>query len=236
MAKTKGVLYLIPSFLFPETRHMMSSHVIEMTGRIRYYFVENLRSARRFLKTMDRSIDIDACSFSVVNVSQPPDLGLLRKWLDAGREIGLISEAGYPCIADPGEILVREAHRLEARVIPLPGPNAMLMALAASGLNGEAFSFSGYLPIPAAERVKSLRELEKRMRHRRETQIIMETPYRNNTLMADMLTHLESRTHLCVAVDITGPSEFIETRSIADWQGKVPDLHKRPAVFLLGAP
>jgi 16S rRNA (cytidine1402-2'-O)-methyltransferase len=236
MTHTKGALYLIPSFLFPGTVQMMSPHLIEITGRITHYFVENLRTARRFLRALDGSKDIDACHFSVVNVTEPADVALLGRWLESGLEVGVISEAGYPCIADPGEVLVREAQRLGARVIPLVGPNAMLMALAASGLNGEAFAFAGYVPREAAARVKALKELEKRARQRGETQILMETPYRNNQLLGDMLRHLDPATELCVAADITAPTEYIRTLRIGDWKGQLPDLHKRPAVFLLGAP
>ena len=236
MTHTKGVLYLIPSFLFPGTTQMMSPHLIETTGRITHYFVENLRTARRFLRALDGSKDIDACHFSWLTVTEPADVALLGRWLESGLEVGVISEAGYPCIADPGEVLVREAQRLGARVIPLVGPNAMLMALAASGLNGEAFAFAGYVPREAAARVKALKELEKRARQRGETQILMETPYRNNQLLGDMLRHLDPATELCVAADITAPTEYIRTLRIGDWKGQLPDLHKRPAVFLLGAP
>jgi len=234
MSKVKGILYLIPSWLSPGTQAMMPPVVVEVTRRIRHYFVENERSARRFLKAMDRTIDIDACTFSLVNVTEKPDRAMLQQWLMEDKEIGVISEAGYPCIADPGELLVREAHRLGAKVVPLSGPNAMIMALAASGLNGERFCFSGYLPIRSSDRIRSLKVLEKKMLQTQETQIFMETPYRNNALVQDMLAHLQPSTQLCIAADITAPSEYIETHRIQEWAGKVPDLHKRPAVFLLG--
>lgn len=210
--------------------------IAEVTARVRHYFVENERSARRFLRAVDPSFDIDGCEFSVVSVSDAPDLGLLGRWIAGGLEVGVISEAGYPCIADPGEWVVREAHRIGAQVVPLPGPNAMLMALAASGLNGEQFRFSGYLPRQSSDRVRSLRQLEKRALESGETQLFMETPYRNNQLLHDMVENLRPTTQLCIAVDITAPSEYIETRSIGDWARQAPDLHKRPAVFLLGAP
>lgn len=236
MSMTLGALYLIPSCLAPETPGMIPSDTREAAQRIRHYFVENERSARRFLRSLDRSFDIDACRFSLVNVTESPDLALLGKWLGEGLEVGVISEAGFPCIADPGERIVAEAHRLGARVVPLAGPNAMLMALAASGLNGERFCFSGYLPIQATERAAALKALEKRVLQQNETQLFMETPYRNNALAADILKQVNPALFLCLAADLTAPSQYIRTRRIADWKGQLPDLHKRPVVFLLGQP
>lgn len=236
MSHASGVLYLIPSLLFPDTASLLPGEVSAVIRETRHYFVENARSARRFLKALDRMLDINACEFSGIGKTQSPDLVRLRKWLEAGMRVGVISEAGYPCIADPGEALVREAHRIGATVIPLVGPNAMLMALAASGLNGEQFCFSGYLPIRSPERVKALKALEKRILQSGETQIFMETPYRNNQMLRDVLHHVQPSMLLCIATDITGPTQFIGTHEIRDWKQQVPDLNKRPSVFLLGRP
>lgn len=153
-----------------------------------------------------------------------------------GDDAGLVSEAGYPCVADPGSGLVALAHRAGARVVPLVGPNAMLMALAASGLNGQRFRFSGYLPIDSKGRVKALLDLEREAWADGSTQLFMETPYRNHALLKDIVEHCRPQTLLCVACDLTAPGEYIRTRPVGEWHKGAPDLHKRPAVFLLGRP
>jgi 16S rRNA (cytidine1402-2'-O)-methyltransferase len=233
MHPIKGSLYLIPSLLSPDTAKMMPPYIAEVVNNLHHFFVENERSVRRFLKVLDPAITIDDRHFCVMDAHHPPDTRQLDGWLKTGLSVGVISEAGYPCIADPGNVLAREAHRLGARVIPLVGPNAMLMALAASGFNGQRFCFSGYVPIKGPERVTILKALEKKALSTGETQIFMETPYRNNALLGDIIQYLHAQTMLCVAADITAPTEFISTRSIREWQGNLPDLHKRPAVFLL---
>lgn len=234
MQPDAGAFYIIPSLLSPEGSDTLPAYITPIVRRLRYFFVENERTARRFLKSLDRTLDIDAIRFSVVDTHHAPEVPLLKSWLKEGREVGLLSEAGYPCIADPGSKLVREAHRLGARVVPLVGPNAMLMALAASGLNGQQFRFCGYVPVKEPARGQALRELEKRALQTGETQIFMETPYRNRTLLQDLLTHCHPDTLLCIASDITAPQEQIQTRSLKDWKRAMPDLHKKPAVFLLG--
>ena len=234
MQDTKGILYLIPSFLSPGAANSLAPDFITTLTGIKHFFVENLRSARRFLKTVNQDISIDDLQFSLTDTHHPADLKCLRQWIKAGVSIGIISEAGYPCIADPGNVLVREAHILGAAVVPLVGPNAMLMALAASGFNGQNFTFSGYVPVRNPERAQAIKALEKKVLHEGATQIFMETPYRNNALLQDILTHCHDNTMLCVAVDITAPDEFIRSQSIKDWKNSIPDIHKRPAVFLLG--
>jgi 16S rRNA (cytidine1402-2'-O)-methyltransferase len=233
MSGIKGELYLIPALLSQDSAYILPGYITEVVKSLHHFFVENERSARRFLKILDQSITIDDRHFSIIDSRHAPDINLLRHWLNTGRNAGIISEAGYPCIADPGNLLVTEAHRLGARVIPLVGPNAMLMALAASGFNGQRFCFNGYLPVKSSERIKSLKKLERRMLQTGETQIFMETPYRNNAMVSDVLTCCEPETMFCIAADITAPTEFIRTRSIKAWKDAVPDLHKRPAVFLL---
>lgn len=234
MQDTKGKLYLVPSALTVGRSEDIAPGFIRTVTAIQHFFVENLRSARRFLKRVNPDIIIDELTFSVMDKHQAIDLTLLKKWLGNGKDVGLISEAGYPCIADPGNVLVKTAHGMAARVIPLVGPNAMLMALAASGFDGQHFCFSGYIPIHTAERIKTLRELENRAVLDGQTQIFMETPYRNNALLSDILTHLRETTMLCIAADLTAPTEFILSQAIKAWKGRIPDLHKRPAVFLLG--
>lgn len=235
MQDTKGKLYLIPSLLDPEATDMMAPGFIRIVTGIHHFFVENLRSARRFLKAVNKDIRIEELTFSVMDKHSPADAALLGRWLTEGWNTGVLSEAGYPCIADPGNSLVRAAYGVGARVVPLVGPNAMLMALAASGFNGQRFSFSGYLPVRSPERIKAIKELENKAAHTGETQIFMETPYRNNALLHDILTHCGDNTLLCVAADLTGPSEFIQSKPVRLWRKQIPDLHKRPAVFLLGS-
>ncbi|TAN18289.1 MAG: SAM-dependent methyltransferase [Chitinophagaceae bacterium] len=227
-------LYIIPSFLSTENTHIFPESFIKKVISIRHFFVENERSARRFLKTLDKSVVIDNIRFMPVNDQENPDLNTFKEWLTQEKEVGIISEAGYPCVADPGNILIKAAHQLGAKVIPLVGPNAMIMALAASGFNGQRFAFSGYLPVKMPARVKTLKELEKKLMHTGETQIFMETPYRNNALIKDVIENCMPQTLFCIAADITGPTEFIKTQSIKNWKQSIPDLNKRPAVFLLG--
>lgn len=234
MENKPSCLYMIPSFLSPENTSLFPESFIKIVIGIHHFFVENERSARRFLKALDKSVVIDNIQFNLVNNHEKPDLNILKQWLNQGNDVGIISEAGYPCIADPGNILVKEAHHLGVKVIPLVGPNAMLMALAASGLNGQQFAFSGYLPVKMPERIKALKDLEKKMMYAGETQIFMETPYRNNALVSDILQHCQPETLLCIAADITSASEFIKTKKIKDWEKSVPELNKRPAVFLFG--
>lgn len=234
MQDTKGILYLIPSLLSPGTADGLAPGFIKTVSGIQHFFVENIRSARRFLKTVNKDIDIDQLEFSLMDKHHPVDLNRLRQWLKNGYKVGVISEAGYPCIADPGNIVVREAHILGASVVPLTGPNAMLMALAASGFNGQHFCFSGYVPVRNPERMQAIKALERKVLQEGATQIFMETPYRNNALLQDILTHCQDNTMLCVAADITAPNEFIRSQSIKAWKKSVPDLHKRPAVFILG--
>lgn len=234
MPSADGSLYLIPALLSQDTAHVLPAYIGGTAGRLRHFFVENERTARRFLRMLDRDIPIDTLSFSLVNTHHAPDTGRLERWLREGFDVGVLSEAGYPCIADPGNLLVKKAHQIGARVIPLVGPNSMLLALAASGFNGQQFCFSGYIPVKGPERMTALRKLEKKVLDTGETQLFMDTPYRNNALLQDMVSCLRPGTALCIAADLTAPGELIRTRSIGEWKKDMPDLHKRPAVFLLG--
>lgn len=229
-----GTLHLIPVPLAPEATATIPNYVQEKAVKIRHYFVENTRTARRFLKSFDRSVDIDSIEFSEVNNQVEPDLNLLKEWLTAGYEVGLMSEAGCPAVADPGSVVVNAAQTLGALVIPYVGPNSILMSLMASGFNGQQFRFIGYLPVKDPQRTKAIKDLEQRVIKESETQIFIETPYRNNQLVNDLIAHCKPHTKLCIALDITNNDSMIQTKMLTEWSKSLPDLHKRPTIFLLG--
>ena len=226
-------LYLIPIPIAENGLHTLSDEVKTITGDLQYYFVENIRTARRFLKALHPAIVIDDLHFSEIDKHDGPDMSLLVTWLGNGYNIGVMSEAGCPGIADPGSILVKKAHELNADVIPLTGPNSIILALMASGLNGQSFAFTGYLPLKDPERSHRIKELEQHSTREKQTQAFIETPYRNNTLLEDMLKNCRGNTLLCIAQNITSPDAFIKTRSISEWKKNKPALAKLPAVFLL---
>ncbi|MFI3239593.1 MAG: SAM-dependent methyltransferase [Bacteroidales bacterium] len=201
---------------------------------IRYFIVENIRSARRFLKKCDKSINIDELTFYTLNThTKSEEISDFLTPLINGNSIGVISEAGCPAIADPGADVVAIAQRKGLRVIPLVGPSSILMSLMGSGFNGQSFTFHGYLPIDAAERSRKFKEMERAININNQTQIFIETPYRNNKLIAEMIRTLPKNILLCIASDITGEKESIKTLSINDW-GKInPTYDKIPAIFLL---
>ena len=230
----KGKVYLIPCPISDPGNFSIPSYVLPTLSRLKYYFVENERSARRYLKSMDPAIMIDQLELYLINENHPPDLIKLKEILLSGKDIGIISEAGCPGIADPGNLVVREAHRLGARVIPLVGPSSILLALISSGLNGQQFQFLGYLPVKPPERMQRLRELDIQVRKNNQTLIFMETPYRNGQLIRDILETCQEGTSLCIAASITGPQEFIRTLTIREWKMNIPVLGKVPAIFLLG--
>ncbi len=230
-----GKLYLIPCPLSEAALHTIPVSTREIARQLKYFFVENERSARRYLKALDRSIVIDELHFHLMNEHHPPDITAAKTLLAAGENIGIISEAGCPAVADPGNVVVAAAQEAGARVIPLTGPNSILLALMASGMNGQNFQFTGYLPVKPPGRGEMIKELEAISRQRNQTQAFIETPYRNNQLLRDILAHCKDQTLLCIAADITGPAEFIRTRTIREWKKELPDLHKRPTIFLLGS-
>jgi len=202
---------------------------------LRYFFAENIRTARRYLRSIDKAMNIEEVQFAEINNLVPPDIALLEKWLKEGNDIGIMSEAGCPAMADPGSILVAKAHEMNVTVIPLTGPSSVLLALIASGFNGQGFRFNGYLPVKDPLRSKAIKELEQVSASRNETQIFIETPYRNNQLLQELLRNCKHATRICIAADITGDNETIKTLSVAEWKKQVPDLHKIPVVFLLMA-
>lgn len=234
-AKVPGRLYFIPVPLAEQALHTIPESVKALSCRLKYYFVENVRTARRYLKSIDRSVDIDAIQFAEINTQTAPDLNLLQQWLQAGHEVGMMSEAGCPGMADPGSLLAARAQEMGALVTPLTGPSSVLLALMASGFNGQGFRFAGYLPVKDPQRSKAIKELEQLAAQRNETQIFIETPYRNNQLLQELLRLCRHSTKLCIAADVTSEQEYIRTLTVGDWTKAAPDLHKRPVVFLLMA-
>ena len=230
-----GTLFLIPVTLGDSpVQHVIPAYVLELVDRLDHFIVEDLRSARRYLKKAGITKAIDDLSFYLLNEhTEDQATEELLAVLTNGNDAGLMSEAGIPAVADPGSGLVALAHRHGIRVVPLAGPSSILMALMASGMNGQSFRFHGYLPVKKPQRLNSLRKIEKIALETGETQVFMETPYRNMSLLEDILSSCRDNTLLCIAADISLDAETIKTRTIREWKGKLPDIHKRPAVFLL---
>jgi 16S rRNA (cytidine1402-2'-O)-methyltransferase len=230
----KGKIYLIPVTLGGEDfKDVIPEKAIEITRRLRHFVVEDIRSARRYLRLIDRAFPIDETVFFELNEhTGESDISHFLDPAINGLDIGLMSEAGLPGIADPGAKLVSLAHRKKITVTPLSGPSSIIMALISSGMNGQNFSFNGYLPVKPAERAAKLRELEKKAQEGY-AQIFMETPYRNQKMMECILETCKNDSLLCIAADITLPSESIITMRISEWKINIPDLNKRLAVFVL---
>lgn len=232
------MVYLVPSLLNDQATATLPAYVVDAVKNCTVFFVENERTARRYLKSIWKEINIDACEWVLADkttVSLPETRRHFEAALQAQKNIAILSEAGCPGVADPGQQLVAIAHEHQHPVKPLVGPNSILLALMASGLNGQQFCFNGYLPIAAAERVQRIKALERESARKQETQIFMETPYRNKALLDTLLNTCHNHTRLCIAVSITGPEESIQTRTIADWKQRKPELNKQPAIFLLQA-
>ncbi|WP_346863691.1 SAM-dependent methyltransferase [uncultured Draconibacterium sp.] len=231
-----AALYLVPNVLAEgDWQLVMPAQIETILTNTRFFIVENIRTARRFMKQVNRDINIDECTFYEINKrTQVQDLPRFLKPLVDGKDIAVISEAGCPGVADPGADVVRMAHQRGFKVVPIVGPSSILLALMASGLNGQNFAFKGYLPVKPIERTKEIAALEKRIIIEKQTQIFIETPYRNNQLIADLLKTCSPSTLLCIAANITGEQEYIVTKTIQEWKGKTPDLHKQPVIFLLG--
>lgn len=232
----KGTLHLIPTPLSePGSGFTLVPFDKGFIKTIRTYIVEDMRSARRFLKTLDKSIDIDSLNF--IELNEHTDLSKTGSFLNdalLGNDIGLLSEAGLPCVADPGHAVVRLAHEKGIEVNPLLGPSSLMMALMGSGMNGQSFVFHGYLPVKPAERQSKLKEIERDCRKSNKTQIFIETPYRNHSLLDAIVSACRPDLMLCIAADLSLPTQFIDTKAVQLWKNNFPDLHKRPAVFLLG--
>ncbi len=231
----ENALYLIPVTLGDqEPALVLPVKVFQVIGELEEFIVENERTARRFLRKSGYTRNFDTVKFHLLNKHTLPEE--LAPFLDSvknGKAVGLLSEAGVPCIADPGAVVVQLCHQHSLRVIPLTGPSSLLLALMASGFNGQNFAFHGYLPIQKPELRQKLRELEASIYQRDQTQIFIETPYRNDKLIENILSHCQPQTRLCIATDITLDTEWISTRPVSWWRQHKPTLHKRPSVFLL---
>lgn len=248
MSTLPGTLYLIPNTLGPSEAddalaHVIPEHVQARTASLDYFVAENAKTARAFLKLValrhPLARPLQEIVIAELNVNTPAQAlaGLLAPLL-AGRDAGLVSEAGVPAVADPGADLVRLAHQHGVPVRPLVGPSSLLLAIMASGLNGQSFAFNGYLPLDAAQRAKRIKELEARSRGERQTQLFIETPHRNAAMLDALVTHCQPGTLICVATDLSLASEAIRTMTATQWRalikaGKAPDFHKKPTVFLL---
>ncbi|MEG0949522.1 MAG: SAM-dependent methyltransferase [Bacteroidales bacterium] len=228
-------LYLIPVTL-GETAHerVLPAYNLEVIRGIRHFIVENIRTARRFLKKADQSINIDELTFYELNKhTSPEEVSDYLKPLQAGESVGIISEAGCPAIADPGADVVAIAQRQKLKVVPLVGPSSILMSVMGSGFNGQSFAFHGYLPIETGERAKRIKQLEGRIYAENQTQLFIETPYRNNKMLEDLVKNCRPQTRLCIASNITCDDESIITKTISEWARDKKELPRVPSIFLI---
>jgi 16S rRNA (cytidine1402-2'-O)-methyltransferase len=228
-------LYLIPTSLGEsDLNRILPLQNTDIVSGLRYFIVEEVRTARRFLKKMNLEFDIDGSTFFILNQHTSPDelSGFLLPMFD-GNDMGVLSEAGCPAIADPGADVVSIAQKNNFKVVPLVGPSSILLALMASGFNGQSFAFTGYLPIQPTERSKSIKKLESMAYSEDQSQIFIETPYRNMKMLEEILQTCQSATRLCIAADITLSTEFIKTKTIKEWKSQLPDLNKRPCIFII---
>jgi 16S rRNA (cytidine1402-2'-O)-methyltransferase len=230
-----GIIYLIPVTLGGDDyKQVIPEEVINLTRSLRHFIVEDLRSARRYLRLIDKVFPIDESVFFELNEhTLDSEIIAILDPVIKGFDIGLMSEAGLPGIADPGSRLIKNAHRINIRVVPLSGPSSIIMALISSGMNGQRFAFHGYLPVKPEARNNKLKEIEKNSQHG-ETQIFMETPYRNRKMIESLLSVCHPDTKLCIAADLTLPTEFIRTKEISWWKKNIPALNDRLVIFLIG--
>jgi len=238
---TTPKVYLIPCFIDEAAIHTVPPYITEAVHDCHCFFAENERTARRYLKQLSKTYRsseefvIDDYEWFTIHKAESEVQEIFRQKLKEGRNIGIISEAGCPGIADPGQLLVKTAQDMHVQVKPLVGPSSILLALMASGMNGQQFRFAGYLPIDHQERIRVARELEAESKKKNCTQLFIETPYRNNQLVETLIHCCRPDTRLCIAVNITGKNESITTMTLAEWAKNKPDIHKRPAIFLLMA-
>jgi len=233
-------IYLIPSVLEESATETIAPYIIDAVKKCQVIFAENERTARRFLKSIckaclpkEQEIIIDEYEWFTIHKAENEVMQTFRQKIKDGKNIAIISEAGCPGIADPGQILIAAAQEMDATIKPLVGPSSILLALMASGMNGQQFEFVGYLPIDNLERNKAITVLETTSQKKNSTQIFIETPYRNNQLLENLLKTCKPSTRLCIAAELTGPNEFVKTKTIADWKKEKTDFHKKPVIFLL---
>jgi 16S rRNA (cytidine1402-2'-O)-methyltransferase len=231
----KSIIYLIPAVLEESATQTIPPYIIDAVKNCQIIFAENERTARRFLKSICKEIVIDDYEWFTIHKAETEMLNTFKQKIAAGKNITIISEAGCPGIADPGQILIAAAQEMNAAIKPLVGPSSILLALMASGMNGQQFEFVGYLPIDNLERNKAITALEISSQKKNSTQIFIETPYRNNQLLETLLKTCKPSTKLCIAAELTGVNEYIKTKSIADWKKEKTDFHKKPVIFLLYA-
>jgi 16S rRNA (cytidine1402-2'-O)-methyltransferase len=230
-----GKVYLIPTVLYEESLETIPSYILDAIKDCQVFFVENEKTTRRFFKKLWKEMVIDDYAWFAIHKAEESVKQDFLQQLKAGKNIGIVSEAGCPGVADPGQHLVSAAQQAGIQIKPLVGPSSILLALMASGMNGQCFQFHGYIPIDSLERKNKIKELENDSIRKNCTQIFIETPYRNNSLIKDILANCKETTLLCMAVDITGPAESIKTKSIRNWNLNIPDIHKRLGIFLLHA-
>jgi 16S rRNA (cytidine1402-2'-O)-methyltransferase len=229
------MVYLIPSFLSENAVETIPAYVMSAVKNSSIIFAEDERTARRFLKAMDKEIVIDNFEWYGIHKAEEEQISIFKQKIKEGKNIAIISEAGCPGIADPGQILIREAQKLNVEIKPLVGPSSILLALMASGFIGQQFSFHGYLPIDSMERMKKIKQLEEESMQKKYTQIFIETPYRNNKMLETILQCCKPSTELCIAAELTSKNEFIKTKNITEWKKEIVDLNKKPAIFLIQA-
>jgi 16S rRNA (cytidine1402-2'-O)-methyltransferase len=231
----KGRLYLIPTVLADDTAEkVITEEVKEVVKQTKYYLVENVRTARRFISSLKLGLNIEELHFEVMDKkTKRAKLEQITQPLLEGIDMGVMSEAGCPGIADPGAAAVAYAHEKGVQVVPISGPSSMFLALMGSGFNGQSFAFHGYLPIDKKMRVQAIKAIEAESIQQNRTQIFMETPFRNNQLFQDLINHLHPETLLCIAKNLTGKDELIQTKSAKDWKNSKLDLHKVPVVFVI---
>ncbi len=230
---TKGKLFLIPTTIAEDTsKAVIPQYVLSSLKDIQFFLVENARTARRYLSNLKIYDSIELLTFQVLDKeTKETELGSLLAPILAGNNMGIISESGCPGIADPGALAVRYAHRNHIQVVPLVGPSSILLALMASGLNGQSFAFHGYLPVDAKEAAKAIKDFERESSIKHQTQLFIETPYRNNQLLDHLLNSLKPTSIVSIAVDLTGQNQFIQTKTVREWKSEKPTLPKEPAIF-----
>jgi 16S rRNA (cytidine1402-2'-O)-methyltransferase len=228
-----STIYLIPTVLDEMAAHTIPLYIIDAVKNCQVIFAENERTARRFLKSICKEIVIDDYEWFTIHKAEEEQKQTFRERITANKNIAIISEAGCPGIADPGQILIELAQQMNATVKPLVGPSSIILALMASGMNGQQFEFVGYLPIDNAEKIKAIAALELTSHKKNSTQIFIETPYRNNQLIETLLKTCKPSTKICIAAELTGANEYVKTKTVAEWKKEKTDFHKKPAIFLL---
>lgn len=228
-------VYLVPSVLDDLAIETIPLYIIDAVKDCQVIFAENERTTRRFLKSICKEIIIDKYEWFTIHKAEDEQKNSFRQKIKEGKNIAIISEAGCPGIADPGQLLIELAQQLNITIKPLVGPSSILLALMASGMNGQQFEFLGYLPIDIGERTKAVKEMEANAQKKHSTQIFIETPYRNNQMIETLLKTCKPSTRICIAAELTGANEFVKTKTVADWKNEKTDFHKKPVIFLLQA-